>query len=148
MSTSRPFGFYTGTTLPGTQSYGNLIVGVQEDLPYSNGYGGLIWWMGPNEDLGYVIAKTNVTPEGEPLQPTPVEILGTVGFNRTVGKSSSQFLTLAEIITKQEFPTPLDAKIWLESNGYWTSWEPSLWILSTGFWDDLGLWEDTAVWVD
>ena len=40
MSTSRPFGFYTGTTLPGTESYGSLIVGVQEDLPYSSGYGG------------------------------------------------------------------------------------------------------------
>jgi hypothetical protein len=104
--------------------------------------------MGPNEDLGYVIAKTNVTPEGEPLQPTPVEILGTVGFNRTVGKDSSQFLTLAEIVAKQQFTTPLNAKIWLESNGYWTSWEPSTWLLSTGFWDDLGLWDDTATWID
>jgi hypothetical protein len=65
MSTSRPFAYNTGAPIPGTEQVGDLAIG----LP-TNGFGstGLAWWNGPDEDLGYVIAKVNSGGN----QPTPV----------------------------------------------------------------------------
>lgn len=160
MSTSRPFGYYNGIPpLPSgtTEQYGNLVVGVGS-LNYVGGEGGIRWWNGPDEDLGYVIAQTNVNYLEEPQQPTPntgqtingitypLEF-GSVGFNRTDGKSSQLFVALANQITGQNFTTASQAKIWLESNGYWTSWGEE-WILQNGFWIDNNVWVDDAVWKD
>lgn len=160
MSTSRPFGYFNGTPpLPsGTiEQYGNIVVGVG-DLNYVGGEGGIRWWNGPDEDLGYVIAKTNVSILEEPQQPTPntgqtingitypLEF-GSVGFSRTKGKNTGLFIAMANSLTGQNFQTGSEAKLWLETNGYWTSWGAE-WILDTGFWDDNNVWVDDAVWID
>ena len=157
MSTARPFGYHNGPLIPGTEQYGNLVVGV-DNLDYSGGEGGVRWWNGPDEDLGYVIAQTNVNELEEPQQPTPntgqtidgryypLEFAG-VGFDRTNGKNTELFISLARSVTGQPFQTAPEAKLWLETNGYWTSWG-SDWILDTGFWDDNNVWADDAVWID
>ena len=65
MSTSRPFAYNNGAPIPGTEQVGDLAVGWP-----TNGFGstGKIWWNGPDEDSGYVIAKINTRGN----QPTPV----------------------------------------------------------------------------
>jgi hypothetical protein len=124
MSTSRPFTYNPGSIIPGTEKFGNLSVGIPTAGFESTG---LQWWNGPNEDLGYVIAKTNVDISGNPLQPTPIiGQLGNVAFNRTKTWMYSELVGLSNLITGQNFTTPDDSKTWLESNGYWTSWERSI----------------------
>ena len=63
MATSRPFAYNPGTAIPGTTQIGNLAVGTP-----TNGFGstGLQWWNGPDEELGYIIAKVT------DAQPTPI----------------------------------------------------------------------------
>ena len=124
MSTSRPFTYYTGSLIPGTEKFGNLTVGIPTAGFESTG---LQWWNGPDEDLGYVIAKTRVDINGDPLQPTPIPgQLGNVAFNRTKTWMYSEFVGLTNLITGQNLTTPEDSKTWLQSNGYWTSWASSI----------------------
>jgi hypothetical protein len=63
MSTTRPFSYNTGSTIPGTIQVGDLAVGYP-----TSGFTGMEWWNGPDEDLGYVIAQ----PVPNDSQPTPV----------------------------------------------------------------------------
>lgn len=122
--TSRPFTYNPGSLIPGTEKFIDLTIGIPESGFESTG---LQWWNGPDEDLGYVIATTNVDINGDPLQPTPVlGQLGNVGFNRTNTRMYSELVGLSNLITGQNFTTPEDSKIWLENNGYWTSWESSI----------------------
>ena len=115
MATSRPFAYNTGALIPGTTQYGSLAVGTP-----SSGFAstGLQWWMGPDEDLGYVIAHP--TPTGD--QPNPLSIPAYLGFWRSTLKTDASFLSLANLIGGQTFANGSAAKTWLESNGYWTSW--------------------------
>ena len=123
MSTSRPFAYNTGTTISGTEQVGNLAIGVDNEN-YSSNYGGVRWWNGPDEDLGYVICQQ--VPGN--TQPTPNSgETASVGFWRTIGKTDGSFIELAEYITIQDgtpqtFATADDAEIWLTNNGYWTSY--------------------------
>lgn len=63
MSTSRPFAYNTGSPISGTTQVGQLAVGTPTSGFASTG---LQWWNGPDEELGYVIAKTFSN------QPTPI----------------------------------------------------------------------------
>jgi hypothetical protein len=120
MATARPFTYNSGSLIPGTEKFGNLTVGTPTSGFESTG---LQWWNGPDEDLGYVIAQTNVDINGSPLQPSPVEgLLGNVGFFRTSIKDDNLFVNLSNVVTGQNFTSPSEAKTWLESNGYWTSY--------------------------
>lgn len=65
MATSRPFAYNTGSTISGTEQVGDIAIGTPTSGFTSTG---LIWWNGPDEDSGYVIAHT--VPSG--TQPTPV----------------------------------------------------------------------------
>ena len=67
MATTRPFAYNTGSTIDGTTQVGNIAIGVS-DQDYSQNPGGVKWWMGPDEDLGYVIAHE--VPAGD--QPTQI----------------------------------------------------------------------------
>lgn len=116
---SRPFTYNNGNQISGTEKFGNLTVGIP-----TNGYQStnLQWWNGPDEDLGYVVAKLNVDENGNGLQPTPIEgVFGNVGFNRTKTWLYSEFLDLVNSEFGQNFTNPVDAKVWLESNSKWTS---------------------------
>jgi len=65
MPTSRPFTYNNGAPIAGTEQVGNLAVGFPTSGFSSTGK---VWWNGPDEDAGYVIAKVNSTGN----QPTPV----------------------------------------------------------------------------
>ena len=119
MSTSRPFAYNTGSPIAGTQQLGSIAYGVP-----SGGYvsTGLAWWEGPDEDLGYVIAYP--VPSG--TQPTPdFQNNGFLGFFRSAALTEQSFIDLADVIAGPSgggpFASANNAKSWLNSNGYWTS---------------------------
>ena len=119
MAFTRPFAYNpTQNPISGTEPYGTLVVGL-EDLDYSQSPGGLKWWMGPDEELGYIIG--GVVSGG--TQPSPVGDVGTVRFWRTAGLNSAQFVSIANQITGQNFTSANEAKTWLDANNYFASYE-------------------------
>ena len=68
MATTRPFAYNpTLTPISGTTQIGTIAVGTI-GYEYSNNYGGVTWWSGPDEDTGYTI----VVPNSGNTQPTSV----------------------------------------------------------------------------
>ena len=64
--------------ISGTDQVGTLAVGITEQ-DYSTDPGGVKWWMGANEENGYVIA----VPVSGNTQPTPISgVTASVGFYR------------------------------------------------------------------
>jgi hypothetical protein len=116
MATAKPFAYNPGSPLSGTEQYGTIAVGTG-DNPYDENYGGLQWWQGPDEELGYCIGTS--VPSGD--QPTPIGNVGTVQFWRTNSLDEEQFVILAEIVTGQSFTGSTQAKEYLNNNGFWTS---------------------------
>jgi len=116
-----PFAYNTGGPIDGTTQYGDLVVG-NVNVDYSSDYGGVKWWASPEETTGYIIG--NSRPGG---QPVPSGVTGTaqVGFWRSKGRTDQAFLDLANYIGAKNgqppFATTNDAEVWLESNGYYTS---------------------------
>ena len=117
MATSRPFAYNTGSSISGTNQIGDLAIGVSSQ-DYSSNPGGIKWWQGADEDLGYVIAYSQ--PDGQ--HPTPTDVLASVGFKRSALKTEGSFIALANQVAGQSFASGNDAKTWLNANGYWTSW--------------------------
>ena len=123
MSESRPFAYNTGSTISGTIQLGDLAIGV-DPLDYTGGIGGVRWWNGPDEDLGYVIAA----PVSGNTQPTPLlGVFASLGFYRTSGFLDSDFIDLAQSVssaygTPQTFLSATDASTWLTTNGFWNSY--------------------------
>ena len=117
MATSRPFAYNTGSTISGTEQIGDLAIGV-DNLDYDGGVGGVTWWNGPDEDLGYVICRPNVTGN----QPNPVGIPAYVRFLRSKLKTEESFVSLVNTVYSQSFTTGNECKVYLNNNGYWTSW--------------------------
>ncbi len=118
MATTTPFAYNTGSTISGTIQIGDLAIGLTEQ-DYSSNPGGVIWWMGPDEDLGYVIA----VPVSGDTQPT--EIIGvtaSVGFFRSDSLTEISFINLTNVVFNQNFTTGNQASTWLTNNGYWNSW--------------------------
>ena len=121
MATTVAVGYNLGGPISGTTQYGNLVVG-NIDVPYSENYGGIEWWGAPEGDTGYVIGTS--VPGG---QPTPPGVTGfaQVGFWRSKFKTNESFLGLANYIAMKNGHPPFantnDAEIWLESNGYYTT---------------------------
>jgi hypothetical protein len=109
----------------GSEQIIDLAVGTTEQ-DYSQELGGVRWWMSPDQSDGYVIAEK--VPFGD--QPTAPGIIppgSTVAFWKTDAKTSSDFLALAQFISRRagtppSFSTADDAKTWLNANGYWTSY--------------------------
>jgi hypothetical protein len=120
MATTRKFAYNTGSQITGATQYGSLAIGVTLSS-FSDNPGGVKWWGGPDEDLGYVIAHT--VPSGN--QPNPNGLSCSVGFWRTNGLNDQNFLTLVRQTTGQSFLTASIAATWLKTNGYWTSWVES-----------------------
>ena len=120
MATARPIAYNTGAPIPGTNQIGNLAIGV-DNLNYSQGEGGVRWWNGPNEDLGYCIGY----PQAAGTQPTP-EVpteFAYIQFWRSKLLTEASFVELSNYIANgaQVFTGGTQAKTWLNANGYWTS---------------------------
>jgi hypothetical protein len=119
MPTARPFAFNPGAPIVGTEQVGQIAVGLTPQN-YSGGYGGVRWWNGPDEDLGYVICYSVPTLD----HPSPDGNIAGVGFFRSKLLTEESFITIAEYVSSgQTFATGADAKTWLNANGYWTSYE-------------------------
>ena len=127
MATTRPFAYNTGTTISGTIQVGNLAIGVDQ-LRYDLDIGNVKWWMGPNEDLGFVIA----IPVSGNTQPTEISgVTASLGFLRTIDFTDNNFIWLSEYVSKiynnpQVFSSATYASLWLTSNGFWNSYQPSI----------------------
>ena len=125
MATTRPFAYNTGAPIGGTTQVGNLAVG-NSGQDYSTNPGGIPWWNGPDEELGYVIAL----PVPGNTQPTPIfGVTASVGFLKTNILTDNEFINLSEYVaskngTPQTFATASDASYWLTTNGYWNSYVP------------------------
>ena len=127
MPTTRPFTYNTGDTLTNTSQYGDIAVfNGNTSLPKRQD---IVWWMGPDEDLGYIITKT--VPDGS--QPNPLDIKAYIGFNRSDGRGGDEFLNTVNVLslTSHTFTNTVTAKNWLLNNGYWTNFDESI-----DFWID------------
>jgi hypothetical protein len=119
MPTARPFAYNTGSPIGGTNQIGYLAIGT----PTSGFTNNPQFWNGPDEELGYVIAH----PVSGGTQPNPLSIPAYVGFWRSTALTDGSFINLAEYVsvyngTPQTFTGGTQAKTWLNSNGYWTSY--------------------------
>ena len=68
MATTTPIAYNTGGNIPDTEQVGDLAVGSSGNR-YDTQPGGVQWWNGPDEDLGYVIAESvpgNTQPSNVP----------------------------------------------------------------------------------
>jgi hypothetical protein len=125
MATSRPFAYNPippGSEISGTTQFVNLAIGVLPE-PYDGDYGGVKWWMGPDEDLGYIICQ----PVSGNTQPTPIfGVTASLGFYRTTAFTDSAFVFTCNTISARRglpvFTTPNEATAWLSANGYWTNY--------------------------
>lgn len=118
MASNNTFARNTGTPITGTDQVGNIAYGVP-----SAGYDstGLKWWAGPDEDLGYIIAKEDAAGQHNGADSQTAYL----GFRRSTEKTEASFVQLANEFTGQTFTTGDGAKTWLNNNGYWTSWTAS-----------------------
>jgi hypothetical protein len=128
MSTARPFAYNPSpnAVIEGTEQVGDLAVGT----PTSGITNSPIFWNGPDEELGYVIAYP--VPAGD--HPTPVfdEVTSYLGFkgtkNMTNPLSPSTFLELVNSDAPSPpgpFTSATEASIFLTTNGYWNSYPTS-----------------------
>lgn len=119
MATARPFAYNPGPQIPGTEQVGDLSIGV----PTSGFTNNPQYWNGPDEELGYVIAQS---VSGN-TQTTPlVGIDASVGFFRSPLLTENSFVEYTNSIFGQSFTDGPSAVVWLNSNGYWTSFVPSI----------------------
>ena len=117
MSTARPFAYNTGSTISGTIQLGDLAIGV-DPLDYASGVGGVRWWNGPDEDLGYIICRPNLNGN----QPNPDNDPAYIRFLRSKLKTEESFVSLTNVVFNQSFTSGNQCKSYLDSNGYWNSW--------------------------
>ena len=83
--------------------------------------GNLLWWAGPEEDSGYIVAA----PVPSQDYPTPVGNIGTVQFWRSGAKTNSSFIDLANIVLNASYTGAAEAQSALYAAGYWNSFTSS-----------------------
>ena len=127
MATITPIAFYSGgTSIPGTTQVGNLNVGDSpQDYGVVGNNNGIVYYATPDQELGYVIAHEDLTG-GHNGKPGNVPAY--LGFWRSSSLTDESFIELSEYISIQDndpqtFNSGTEAKNWLNTNGYWTSWE-------------------------
>jgi hypothetical protein len=122
---ARPFAYNpSGATISGCIQVGDIAIGVASQ-DYFPRPGGVLWWNGPDENPGYIIAKA-ITNGSQPNSINRITGNGqtaSIGFNRSETKTDESFLDLVKIAYGQVFGSASEAKTWLNNNGYWTSWE-------------------------
>lgn len=114
MSTTRPFAYNTGSQIDGTEQAGDLSIGFPTSGFLSTG---LKWWNGPDEELGYVIARAN--NNGRPGADGNTAYLG---FWRSSSLTDQSFIDLGNRVLSSNYTVANDLKAALISAGYWTSY--------------------------
>jgi hypothetical protein len=118
MATTRLFAYNPGSDIPNTDRVGNIVIAYSNDR-YDLDYGGVKWWMGPNEDLGFVIARS------VPSNAVTTEVPGlhaSIDFYRSRGFDENSFVFFANQATKEHFTSGNDASEYLTNNGFWNNW--------------------------
>jgi hypothetical protein len=151
--TIRPFAYNPQTSpaevIPGTIQFGDLAIGVDEQ-EYSADPGGVTWFMGPNEDLGWIICAP--VPAGD--HPTPSGRVGTVRFWRSKTRDDAGFVKLSNYVSAKKqlgvsFPNPTLALQKLTEVGFWTNYVlPGTGSVFYKIWNDAEIWEDIDIWAD
>ena len=115
------FAYNTGSLISGTTQIGDIAIS-DANVEYSANFGGLQWWGGPDETIGYVIAYTDPSGGHDGYPGIPAYL----GFWRSNGLNDSDFLTLCNSIPPRigdsPFTTATQAQNWLFNNGYWSSY--------------------------
>lgn len=123
MANTRPFTYNDNTPINGTLKNGDLSYGYLNDTnggeDYSGNPGGKKWWMGPDEDNRYIIAKD--VPTMDWPTSTPEGNIGSVRFWGT-GSNDSNFINLTNKIAGTSFTTTQESYSWVLNNGYWTNY--------------------------
>lgn len=120
------YNLFSNGVITGCTQYGDMAVSLNTtDTPgFSVGNMGNPYH-GPDEDLGYVIAKASIARDrthkrGSELAPDAV------GFIRSDSKTDASFVTLVNKNFNQSFSLDSSgastAKSYLTTNEYWTSW--------------------------
>lgn len=122
MSITRPFAFNSGSTISGSVKFGSLSVGAASIMDFSTNPGNAQWWMGPDEDLGYIIA----VPDPTFSQSSAAGPNAGVRFWRSNGKTDAEFLSLSNVVARRldqsPFNTISDALSWLVTSGFPTTY--------------------------
>jgi len=125
MAIQKIFAYNTGSLISGTTQVGDIAIS-EANVEYSANFGGLQWWGGPDETNGYVIAHTDPSGSHDGAAGGSANL----GFWRSTGLTDSDFLILCNSIPPRIGLTPFtntnDAYVWLNANGYWTSYVVSL----------------------
>jgi hypothetical protein len=133
MATTTPFAYNTGASIDGTSQVGDIAVGIT-DQDYSSSPGGIPWWMGPNEENGYVIT----VPVPDNSQPTQIPgTYASLKFYRTKTLTDNDFIGLSQYVasknnTPQTFSSATEASVWLTNNGFWNSYIAPVLYLDAG----------------
>jgi len=134
MATTTPFAYNPSLSpISGTTQVGTLAVGTTNQN-YSKNPGGVKWWMGPDESLGYVVCA----PVPGNTQPTPIPgVFASVEFYMSENLTDISFINLAETVsilnnTPQTFSTAASASDWLTNNGFWNSYISPILYLDAG----------------
>ena len=117
------FAYNTGSTISGTDQVGSIAISnLTQD--YSQNIGGVRWWGGPDEAIGYVIA----VPITDGLQHTPIPgVNASLAFYRTSAFTDPDFIILSEDVSRQfgmpqTFTGATQASDWLTANGFWNTY--------------------------
>lgn len=117
----RAFTYNNGAPIEGTLQYGNLAVEASP-LVFSTNPGGKKWWMGPDENGIYIIAK-DVPTMNWPTN-TPEGNIGSVRFWNS-DETDNAFISMSNDLParagESNFTNITTAYSWLISNGYWTN---------------------------
>ena len=131
MSYTRPFAYFTAGTPTDrvVATYGNVAMG-DPYYNYDDNPNGLKWWMGSDEQAGYMIAEARTSQ----TQPTPVSgVTAGVQFWSTELDGPSALTDSAFVRLANEFQpyrdisgptiyTPFSAVTWLAAQPYFTSY--------------------------
>jgi len=128
MPKTRPFAYNTGSSISGSNQIGDLAYGTLNPVNGGPNYdynpGGVKWWMGPDEDGRYIIAK-DVPAMNHPTQ-TPEGDIGSVRFWGTDTESDTEFLYWFNRLPGRAglgpVSDPSTAYTWLNDNGYFTNY--------------------------
>lgn len=114
MATNRPFARNLGANIAGTEQIGNLAIGIP-----TSGFAetGLTWYGGPDEELGYVVAKDN--PDGQSAADGTTAYLG---FWRSSTLTDASFIELGNNLLSANYTTTNEVKTALNAAGFWTSY--------------------------
>ena len=117
-ATSRDFAYSTGAAPAGSSKVGNIVIGKP-----TNGFvgTGMPWYGGPDEDKGYVLALSTLSPNWVTSINRPT-INSNLGFERSLLKSEASFVNFVNAKYGQSHVVGEKASTYLRTLGVWDSY--------------------------